>query len=459
MSYSLQNLFEKKELKKLLILATPVLIAQLSQMGMSFVDTIMAAKVSTVDMASVAVGASVWIPIILFGAGFLMVLAPIIAHLTGESKEKRIYHFMNQGFWIVIALSILLMAVFLNIKPILGFITDDPELIEKSYLYIYYIQFGVPAFLGFVALRSLNEGLASTRPAMIVGVLGLMINIPINYGFVYGEGGLPALGGPGCGLATAIVFWFMFLAMLFIILKGKKHKLYQVLKKPHRASLYRITDILRLGTPIALSLLCETGLFCVSSLLIAGISTQAVAAHQIAINISSMIFMIPLSLGTALSIRVAYFLGKKDNEGVLTAIKTGFNFGITLAVIFSILTWIFRYEIARIYTTEPALIEATVGLLIFCAIYQIPDTIQLLGNSTLRGYRETFWIMIYTLISYWFIAMPVGYILGRTNLLGFTLGATGFWIGFIVGLTTAATLLVKRVFYLNKKLRDMNLSS
>lgn len=443
-------LLDKQELKKLLPLAIPVLIAQLSQMAMGLVDTMMAGQVSKADLAGVAVGSSLWIPAVLFGSGALMVLGPIIAHLHGGGKNNRIFHYMNQGFWIAVCLSIVVMAALWNPLPLLNYISDDADLVRIADGYISAIVWGAPAFLGFVYLRSLNEGISLTKPAMYIGVAGLLLNIPANYAFVYGKWGAPAMGGAGCGVATAIVYWFMFFLMMAFVLLNTKHRFYRTLAVPYMPSKETLFSILKIGIPVALSLVCEVGLFAVSALLIAPLGTNEVAAHQIAINVSSLIFMIPLSLGTAASIRVAHNLGSDNIRGAQGVSRTGYAIGWVIALFSGIAILLTRHLIAGLYTDDVELINTAGYLLVFCAIYQLSDTTQLMSNSILRGHKDTLYLMFITFASYWLIAMPVGYTLARTNLIVTQMGAAGFWIGFITGLTVAAVLLSLRIKHIRK---------
>lgn len=442
----------KSELRIIIPLAIPVLISQVAQMSMGLVDTLMAARVGATDMAAVAVGSSIWMPVVLFGSGMLMVLAPIVANLRGAGKENRIFHYMNQSFWLTLLISAFVMIVLWQVDYLLNVISDDAVLVEKAAFYIRAVLWGAPAFLGFVALRSLNEGMSLTRTAMYVAVVGLLVNIPANYIFVYGKWGAPALGGAGCGVATALVYWVMFLGMLILTLLNKRHRRYRTLSIPHRFSLGTTWTVLRIGIPVAFTLLCEVGLFCVSALLIAGLGTMTLAAHQIAINVSSLIFMLPLSLGTAISIRVAHNLGNGNLYRVKQAIKAGFILGLCLALLSGVGTYLFRTQITECYTTDMTILGLAAPLLALCAIYQVSDMIQILGASILRGYKDTFSVMLITIVSYWVIAMPLAYGLGRTEFFGRSYGASGFWIGFIVGLTICAILLSFRIIWLRKKL-------
>ncbi len=446
----MKALLDRQELKQLLPLAIPVLITQLSQMAMGFVDTVMASRVSPVDMAAVAIGTSIWTPVILFGIGILMVLGPIVAHLHGEGKQGRISHYMNQSFWIALVLALLIMTALYYSSPLLHVISQDKELVRISSGYIHAILWGAPALLGFVSLRSLNEGMSMTKAAMVVGIIGLLVNIPANYCFVYGKLGAPALGGAGCGVATAIVYWVMFFCLLLLILRDRRHRYYRTLSFPHRPTGVMLATVLKLGLPVAFSMLCEVGLFCSTALMLAPLGTVQVAAHQVAISVSSLVFMVPLSIGTAVSIRVAHNLGSRNLEAVRTATRTGYTLGLMFAALSASIIYFGRYPIAGFYTSDPKIVSIAVILLTFCAIYQFSDACHIMGSSILRGHKDTMSIMIITVIAFWVIAVPIGYMLARTDLLVPHMGAPGFWIGAIIGLTLSAVFMGLRVRYVRR---------
>nr|WP_306278056.1 MATE family efflux transporter [Pantoea sp. Fr+CA_20] len=430
----------------MLALAIPVILAQVAQTAMGFVDTIMAGAVSATDMAAVAVGTSIWLPAILFGHGVLLALTPTIAQLNGSGRRERIAEQLRQGFWLAFFLSLLIMLVLWNAGYFIRSMHDiDPLLAEKAEGYLHALLFGAPGYLFFQVMRNQCEGLSKTKPAMVLGFLGLMLNIPLNYIFIYGHFGMPALGGVGCGVATASVYWAMFFCMRFWVRRMRSMRDIRVESRwsaPSRAILQRLTG---LGLPVALALFFEVTLFAVVALLVSPLGIVNVAGHQIALNFSSLMFVLPLSLGVAATIRVGYRLGQGSTEQARVAAWTAQGVGVGMAVITAIFTVTFRHQIALLYNDNPAVVMLAAQLMLLAAIYQISDSIQVIGSGILRGYKDTRSIFFITFIAYWLLGLPSGYILALTDWVVPRMGPAGFWCGFIVGLTSAAVMMLWRV--------------
>nr|WP_217268394.1 MATE family efflux transporter [Pantoea allii] len=430
----------------MLALAIPVILAQVAQTAMGFVDTIMAGAVSATDMAAVAVGTSIWLPAILFGHGVLLALTPTIAQLNGSGRRERIAEQLRQGFWLAFFLSLLIMLVLWNAGYFIRSMHDiDPLLAEKAEGYLHALLFGAPGYLFFQVMRNQCEGLSKTKPAMVLGFLGLMLNIPLNYIFIYGHFGMPALGGVGCGVATASVYWAMFFCMRFWVRRMRSMRDIRVESRwsaPSRAILQRLTG---LGLPVALALFFEVTLFAVVALLVSPLGIVNVAGHQIALNFSSLMFVLPLSLGVAATIRVGYRLGQGSTEQARVAAWTAQGVGVGMAVITAIFTVTFRHQIALLYNDNPAVVTLAAQLMLLAAIYQISDSIQVIGSGILRGYKDTRSIFFITFIAYWLLGLPSGYILALTDWVVPRMGPAGFWCGFIVGLTSAAVMMLWRV--------------
>lgn len=434
------------EARQLLALAIPVILAQVAQTAMGFVDTIMAGAVSATDMAAVAVGTSIWLPAILFGHGVLLALTPTIAQLNGSGRRERIAEQLRQGFWLAFFLSLLIMLVLWNAGYVIRSMHDiDPLLAEKAEGYLHALLFGAPGYLFFQVMRNQCEGLSKTKPAMVLGFLGLMLNIPLNYIFIYGHFGMPALGGVGCGVATASVYWAMFFCMRFWVRRMRSMRDIRVESRwsaPSRIILQRLTG---LGLPVALALFFEVTLFAVVALLVSPLGIVNVAGHQIALNFSSLMFVLPLSLGVAATIRVGYRLGQGSTEQARVAAWTAQGVGIGMAVITAIFTVTFRHQIAQLYNDNPAVVTLAAQLMLLAAIYQISDSVQVIGSGILRGYKDTRSIFFITFIAYWLLGLPSGYILALTDWVVPRMGPAGFWGGFIVGLTSAAVMMLWRV--------------
>lgn len=440
------------EARNLLALAIPVIIAQGTQTAIGVVDTIMAGGVSATDMAAVAVGTSIWLPVILFGYGLLSALTPIIAQLNGSGRRDKIAHKVQQSYWLALAVSILVMLVFYNSQQVISRMHNiDPKLLDISVRYLHTIMWGVPGFLFYQVLRNQCDGLSKTKPSMLIGCLALVVNVPINYIFIYGKFGLPALGGVGCGVAAAIVYWLMYFAMRYYVKHtASQHDITTSTKFewPHLATLKRLTY---LGLPVALALFFEVSLFAVVALLISPLGVVAVAGHQIALNFSGLMFVLPLSFGIAAAIRVGHCLGERSIEKARIAAYTSLAVGFSGSIYTALFTVIMREPIALLYNNNPAVITMATQLMFLAAIYQCSDSIQVVGSGILRGYKDTRSIFFITFIAYWVLGLPSGYILALTDLVVPAMGAKGFWIGFIIGLTASAIMMGSRIKWLQKQ--------
>lgn len=441
-----------KEARTLLALGIPVIIAQFTQTAMGVVDTVMAGRVSATDMSAVAVGTSIWLPAILFGHGLLMALTPVVAQLNGSGRRPLIANQIRQGMWLAAFLSVLVIAVLYNSRYIIENMPHiDPVLAEKAVGFTHAIMWGAPGYLFYQVLRSQCEGLSKTKPGMVIGFLGLLVNIPVNYIFIYGKFGAPALGGVGCGVATASVFWAMFLFMRWYVKHARSQRDVQPKSRftpPDWAVMKRITQ---LGLPIALALFFEVTLFAIVALLVAPLGVTAVAGHQIALNFSSLMFMFPISLGIATTIRIGFNLGKSSTEKARVSAYTGLGVGLMIAAITALFTVLFREPIALLYNDNPEVVIMASGLMLFAGIYQLSDSVQVIGAGVLRGYKDTRAIFYITFTAYWVLGLPSGYILGLTDLVVPAMGPAGFWIGFIIGLTAAAIGMACRILWLQKQ--------
>ena len=434
------------EMRQLIKIAAPILVAQIAQSSMGMIDTIMAGQVSAADMAAISIGASIWFPLVLFGHGLLLALPPTIAYLNGSGQRKRIAHQVRQGLWIVLLITMPLFVLIYNSHIIVNFMGMEERLANISSQYLQAMAFGVVAYLMMINFRGLNDGLAKTKPAMIIGFIGLLLNIPLNYIFIYGKFGVPAYGAVGCGIATAIVNWLMMIMILIYCYRAKNQrdlKLFpKLFEKPHLPTLRKL---LGLGVPIALTLCAEVTLFTIVSLLIAPLGANIVASHQIALQTSSFIFMLPLSISMATTILVGQRLGEQNVEGAKQVCFTALFLGLIVASITAVLTLLFRTQIAYIFVSDQEVIAMASFLLLFAAAYQIPDSIQVIAGGALRAYKDTKAILVISLFCYWIIGMPIGYISGLTDWITPPLAAEGFWIGFVLCLLCACIFLLLRL--------------
>lgn len=439
--------------KRIIQLALPVLVAQVTQTMMGFIDTMMAGRVSAKDMAAVAIGTSLWLPAILFVNGLLLTFTPMIAHHFGAGQSDKIRPLAYQGVYIATFGAIGVMLFLNSASFVLDHMNLDPALYVVTENYIHGILWGAPAFLIYQVLRSCSEGISYTMPAMIIGFVGLAVNIPANYIFIYGHLGLPAMGGAGCGVATSLVFWAMCLSMLIYMQWHPKFKAARLPDEFVRPQWQTILQMSKLGMPVALALFFEVSLFSIIALLLAPLGANVVASHQIALNFSSMVFMVPLSIGIAVSIRVGYYLGRNEPEQSAIVSKTGLLLGFSLAACTALLTVLLREDIALLYNKNPQVVALASGLMLMAALYQLSDSVQVISAGALRGYKDTRSAFYITLFAYWGVGMPLGYLLAYTDLIIPKLGAYGFWCGLIAGLTTAAMLYAVRLKVIQRRIR------
>jgi len=447
----------KEHSKSLIKLAYPILVAQLLQNLMSFVDIVMAGRVSSVDMAAVAVANSIWLPLILTIYGLIMALAAIVSQLAGAKKHDEISDQTYQTAWIALTLGISLIGLYYVLAPIVApYVELEANLESLLFDYLRYIVWGAPGFCLYLVLRNYAEGLSYTKPTMIISVIGLLVNIPANYIFIYGEFGVPAYGGAGCGIATAIVFWAMFISMAIYTYYSKVLKQASLFENFYWPTFGKIKDILVLGIPLALSLLFEVSLFAVVAIMLVPFGAQVVASHQIALNFTGLIFMVPLSLALATTIKVGYAIGHDNPKQARDYTYYSLWLGLILAVFTAFISVVFRTEIASIYSDELPVIELAASLMLLASLYQFSDTVQVVSAGALRGYKDTKSILYITFVSYWIVGLSVGMILGLTDWIIEPIGAYGFWVGFITGLTVAAVLLAWRLKIIQNRFAKTN---
>ena len=433
------------ELRALIWLALPILAAQLSQTLLGFVDTAMAGRVSAVDLAAVALGNSFWLPTFLFLSGVLMIVTSKVAASNGAGRPEQIGPLVRQGLWLGLGLGGLAGMVLWLVEPALHWANIAPELMPKTVDYIQAVALGFPAIGMYQALRGMTDGLSRTKPGMVIGLLGLILNVPANYVLVYGKLGFPEMGGVGCGWATTLVMWFMLACMVIYLKRSQIYaacRLFERFDWP-RWSVQR--GLLGLGLPIGISLFSETSMFALIALLIGSLGAVVVASHQIALNLTSLVFMVPFSLGLAITVRVGHNLGMLGARAGLFAAKVGIAAALAGATVSATFLFVLADWLPHIYTTNTAVLALASSLLAYAALYQFSDSLQVACAGALRGYQDTRMPMLLTMIAYWLIGLPSGYVLGLTDVLGPAQGPAGFWKGLIIGLSAAALFLSVRL--------------
>lgn len=420
-------------------------------MLMGVADTIMAGRYSANDMAAVAIGFSITVPVLMFIQGIALAIPPIISRLRGQNDISSVANATQQAIWTLLSISVFAYVLVFFIDALLLIVPMANELRMITTEYVTYVLIAAPAFALYQGARNFCEGLSQTRPTMLITLFGLAVNIPLNYLFIYGAFGFPELGGAGCGVATAMVFTIMAIATVGYTAVSKRLEQYGLFKQLFLPNWGEMIATVKLGLPIAMTILFEVTLFSAVALLLAPFGAIPVAAHQIALNFSALMFMFPLSIGMAVSIRIAFYVGSEQLQYARLALKTAITLGLSIAIFTASLTIFGRFVIPTWYTNEIAVIEYAIPLLLLAALFQFSDAIQAISANALRGYKDTTAMFIITFVAYWLVGLPVGCVLALTDWIVPALDARGFWIGFIVGLSTAAVLLGLRVKVIQRR--------
>ena len=430
-------------------LGWPMMLTQLFIMATGFLDTAMAGHYSSVDLAGVSLGGSIMWPMFMLLTGVTMALTPITSQLRGGNKTNAVGHQLRQGLWLCLFTSTALVTVMLNAAPIYAWAGVNAEAAAIGADYLNAVAWGAPPVVFYVALRHVSEGLGYTRPPMLIAASILPLNAFLNYALIYGEYGFPELGGVGCGWATAVVFWLE-LGLMLIVVRLPFFRITGFLDKFEWPDRKTIADIMKIGTPIGLTVFLEMAVYSVVSILVARISVDAVAAHSIAGNLNWLTFVIPMSLGSAAGIRVGFHVGARNLVAARATSAAVYKFSIGYALAISVLLITFRYMLISIYTTDSAVIEVAATLLLFIAVYQLVDDSQAVTIGALRGYKDTRVPMYIGLVGYWFIALPVGYLLAEEMIApGLAPGVYGYWAGLTLGLSIVAVCVGLRLWHLS----------
>lgn len=434
------------EWKTLAILGGPILIAQLAQMANGVIDTVMAGHASAEDLAAVGIGSSLWVPLFLFFMGLLSALQPIISGFRGARQAERIMPATWQGLYIGAGCTLLMTLLLTNVQPVLQALELGTRTAAITQGYLSAFVWGVPAMLLMATLRGLTDGLGHTRIIMAFSLIGTATNLPLNYIFIYGKLGLPAMGGVGCGWATAISNWIAALLLLVYLNRSAAYRHFHLVTHWVRPHWQEIRQILRVGVPIGFTIFIEVSMFSVIALFLAPLGPVVVAGHQIVLNVVSLLFMVPLSLGMALTLRISFLVGAQTPETARLLARSALILAIGIALVYAPVLTVFAGPIARLYTSDPEVQRIAESLLLIAAFFQIADVIQVTAISALRGYKDTRVPLYIMLLSFWGICLPLGYLMTFTDILGVRLGAAGFWVGLTLGLTSASILLTARLF-------------
>ena len=436
-----------EEAKALTRIAGPLMVNNLAIAGMQFTDTVMAGRLGAESLAAVAVGGSIWFLGFSVALGTLMAVSPLAARRYGAGKPEEIGQVTRQAIYLGLGLGVLLL---LNgqivVAPVLRLIDISPDFRDLTVGYVRAITLGAPGICVFLVLRFTTEGIGLTRPIMYSSMFSLCCNAILNYVLMFGKLGAPALGAVGCGLASAITMWFVMVVLAIYILVSPRYRPLRIFSRlaPLRRGV--LSEIVFLGFPIAITIVAEAGLFNVVSVLMGTRGATITSAHQIAISFASTMFMIPLALSSATTIRVGHALGAGNPRSARFVGIVGVSLCGAFMACAATFLLLFRDAVVVLYTNDLSIQGIAIGLLLMAAIFQVADGVQIGAAGALRGYKDTRIPMFVNMFAYWVIAFPLAYLAAVT----YRLPPNYVWGGFIVGLTIAAILLTLRYQWVSK---------
>jgi MATE family multidrug resistance protein len=422
-------------------LAWPIAVGQLATTGTAFIDTVMAGHVSAGDLAAVSVGSSIWMTLSLTMLGYLLATSPMVAHKVGAKDSASISSLTQQALVQALMLTVLAFVIAHLIAPIFPLLGLEPDVAEKAADFLKAICWGLPAFAFYRVLYSYSAAMKQTKPMMFIAIFCFLLNIPANWVLIHGHFGFPALGGVGCGWATAFCIWINFFSLSAWILFTKPYQNTHPFRHWQGWDWAVQKQLFKLGLNIGIMYLIEFSTISIIALLVAKLGAASVAAHQIALNFGSVSFMIPMAIAAALTVRVGHAVGAKNFDEARAIGQNGIRLGLCIAIVTGCLMIFGSDWIASWYTQDTEVLKIAGHLIILVGFFQFSDITQGICAGVLRGYKVTRVPMIIHMTAFWVVGIPLGYLLtfGVGNFQG--LGVRGYWIALIIALSITALAL------------------
>ncbi|GAB5518356.1 MAG: MATE family efflux transporter [Rhodothermales bacterium] len=435
----------RSEVKASLVLALPIALTQLGQMGMGFIDTVMVGRLGSEALASIALGSAMFYSVGIICLGIILAIEPMVAQAFGADDHEPIGRYTRQGMWLAVFLTVPVVTLFWFAEPVLLALGQDANVVAGTAGYLRAVAPGFVAWLWFVALRGLLEGLHQPRLVTLVMAGGVALNIGANYVLMFGHLGFPAFGIMGTGYATTLVYAYYVLALGAIVMWRRPFREYKVFKHLRGPDWATIGEIVKLGWPIGVSLGLEATLFTVTALMVGWLGTDILAAHQMALQAAALTFTVPLGIGIAASVRVGHAIGQGDRDGARWAGWTAIGLAACFMTGAALTFWFAPEAVVHLFIDihDPAnadVVRMAIAMLGVAAVFQLFDGTQATASGALRGLKDTRVPMLICLIAYWTVGLPIGYVLGFPM----ELGGVGLWWGLVLGLAVAAVALSLR---------------
>jgi MATE family multidrug resistance protein len=434
----------KKAIKQSFILALPIIAGQLGQVLMGFFDTLQVGGLGATYIAAAGLANTIYWLLTLLGMGVLFSISSLVSEAFGQQKPWRSIGVYRSGLKVALVMSVLFTALVFFITANIGWFQQPAEVSSLAAKYLYVVNFGTPAMMFFLVGKMFFDGSGRTLPGMAITLFGLLLNIFLNWLLIYGNWGAPALGIEGTALATAGTRVVMAVIMFVYLWRdAQARKLKAAFEESEEKSQDYTRLLLALGLPSALQVFSEAAAFSVAHIMSGWLDATSLAAHQIAINLASVTFMTITGISAAGTIMTGYAYGAKDPEAIRINGKAVLIMAVMIEGVYALLFFCLHGWLPGMYTTDGVVIPLASSLVLLAAFFQFSDGLQNVGIGLLRGIQDVRVPAIMALVSYWVVMIPACYLLAFR----FGYGVSGIWIGFIIGLSTAAILLVGRFLW------------
>ena len=446
-----------KEFRYNLKLASPVILGMLGHTFVGFIDNVMVGQLGSAELAAVSLGNSFIFIAMSIGIGFSTAITPLVAEADTEENFSKGKSVFKHGFFLCTVLGICLFLLELLAKPLMYVMDQPEEVVVLAIPYLDLVAFSLMPLIVFQAFKQFSDGLSMTKYPMYATIVANVINVAINYVLIFGKFGFPQMGIVGAAIGTLISRFVMLFFLWWILAVNRKSKAFVTNVKFFRLRKQPLKKLTNLGLPSAMQMFFEVGIFTAAIWLSGLLGKNAQAANQIALNLSSMTFMVAMGLSVAAMVRVGNQKGLKDYINLKRIAESIFLVGFIFAVLFALLFAIFHEILPHLYVDldDPAnaldtaeVVQIAASLLLAAAVFQISDSLQVIALGALRGLQDVKIPTLITFVSYWLVGFPVSYFLGKEE----ALGSLGIWLGLLAGLTIAAILLFIRFNYLTKRL-------
>ena len=442
----------REQVKTTFLLAYPVMLSQLGQVAVGVADSMMVGRLGALELAASSLANSIFFVLLMFGIGISMGLTPLVSKAYGKGKTNQISRLFSNSLLINFLTSLVMLGLILLFARNLNLLNQPEEVEALALPFLLIITASLVPLMVFQAFKQFVEGLSQTKQAMFITIAANLVNVFLNWLLIWGHWGFPELGFLGAAWATLISRVLMMVLMGAYVLYSKRYADFglRILRfKPNWTLCQRI---LKIGVPTGFQFIFEVSAFSAAAIMMGWIGVNALAGHQIALNLASISYMMATGLATAGMIRVSHYIGKEDYKGMREAGMVAFGLVATFMFVCALLFFVLRFWLPTLYIDDPQVISLAASLLVLAGLFQLSDGIQVVGLGVLRGLEDVKVPTVVTFLAYWGLGLPLGYFLA------FTMGMAekGIWIGLLIGLTLTAGMLLYRFDQLSKRKTKSN---